>query len=352
MASAVVKTYDFVVAEESTIVLPTWGTEVTSGGVALNMLAYGDNTFDNRFAVGPTSRNNDSGNCFKFRTAGTWKGLWSQYADRNISVLNLKVGDKVTVTMHAEAAALKVVNGDAVPNGTPIAVEADGNLDLVSTGSVYIESIAIESNDEGGSDEPTTEYEYNTPITYDFVQAPEGSVVLPIWGEEVTSGGVALNMLATNDNDFDNRFAVGPTSRNNDSGNCFKFRTAGTWKGLWSQYSDRNISILDLKQGDKVSFVISKEEQTLKFVGGDVVTSEKEYIVEADGNLDFVTTGSVYIESITITPVKAAEPVPTGINAIGAETLLNGAVYNLNGQRVKSSQKGLYIINGKKVVVK
>jgi len=46
---------------------------------------------------------------------------------------------------------------------------------------------------------------------------------------------------------------------------------------------------------------------------------------------------------------KQAE-VPTGINGITAEKLNN--VYNLNGQRVEKAQKGLYIINGKKVMVK
>ena len=68
-----VKTYDFVKAEAGATILPTWGEEVTSGGVTLNMLAFGSVTFDNRFAVGPASRNNDIGNCFKFRTAGDYK---------------------------------------------------------------------------------------------------------------------------------------------------------------------------------------------------------------------------------------------------------------------------------------
>jgi hypothetical protein len=43
--------------------------------------------------------------------------------------------------------------------------------------------------------------------------------------------------------------------------------------------------------------------------------------------------------------------VPTGINAIAADRL-NGVVYNLNGQKVLKAQKGLYIINGKKTMVK
>ena len=31
---------------------------------------------------------------------------------------------------------------------------------------------------------------------------------------------------------------------------------------------------------------------------------------------------------------------------------LNGTIYNLNGQKVNMAQKGLYIVNGKKVIVK
>ena len=45
----------------------------------------------------------------------------------------------------------------------------------------------------------------------------------------------------------------------------------------------------------------------------------------------------------------------TGINAVnGSEFMINGSdIYNLAGQRVaQPTQKGLYIVNGKKVVIK
>lgn len=42
----------------------------------------------------------------------------------------------------------------------------------------------------------------------------------------------------------------------------------------------------------------------------------------------------------------------TGIEGIAADGMMNGNVYNLNGQRVESPRKGLYIKNGQKVVVK
>lgn len=42
----------------------------------------------------------------------------------------------------------------------------------------------------------------------------------------------------------------------------------------------------------------------------------------------------------------------TGINSVVARDIQNGEFYNLNGQRVSAPTKGLYIVNGKKVIVK
>ena len=46
------------------------------------------------------------------------------------------------------------------------------------------------------------------------------------------------------------------------------------------------------------------------------------------------------------------EDTTTGIDGVEVAPLMEGNVYNLNGQRVDKAQKGLYIVNGKKVVVK
>jgi len=42
----------------------------------------------------------------------------------------------------------------------------------------------------------------------------------------------------------------------------------------------------------------------------------------------------------------------TGINAIKSEEMKDNSVYNLSGQRVSQPTKGLYIVNGKKVIIK
>lgn len=43
---------------------------------------------------------------------------------------------------------------------------------------------------------------------------------------------------------------------------------------------------------------------------------------------------------------------PTAINSISAEQTKTGAIFNLNGQRVSKTTKGIYVIDGKKVAVK
>jgi hypothetical protein len=48
-----------------------------------------------------------------------------------------------------------------------------------------------------------------------------------------------------------------------------------------------------------------------------------------------------------------AATTATGIeNVSAAKPVVDGAIYNLNGQKVNNATKGVYIINGNKVVIK
>lgn len=294
------ESYDFVQAAEGSTLAPTYGDEAADG----NLLATATNTFGKRFAVGPKNRNTGTDAGFLFRTAGDYKGLWSKWADRTFTILDLKAGDKYTIKINQDAELLKfTTSGVLVVSGQEYTAEADGNVSFTSLAGVYIESVSITPyvTPAAGTTEKVTVGIPAADDTYDLVQATSGSIVLPDWGTTVASGDVQLNMLAMGGNTFDNRIAVGPTSRNNTDGNCFKFRTAnGTYKGLWSQYKDRNISILNLLKGDKVTFTISNGDATLKVVGGDFVVSGTPITMTKNGNLDLVTTGSVYIENIRI----------------------------------------------------
>ncbi|MBR3479734.1 MAG: hypothetical protein IKH32_03395 [Prevotella sp.] len=67
-----------------------------------------------------------------------------------------------------------------------------------------------------------------------------------------------------------------------------------------------------------------------------------------------VSANTAYIEALPTTArfIGFNLDESTGIDGIAVEKMNNGEVYNLQGQRVTKAQKGLYIINGKKVLVK
>ena len=66
------------------------------------------------------------------------------------------------------------------------------------------------------------------------------------------------------------------------------------------------------------------------------------------------TDGAVkrYVISLTFMDPAAYQAIITGIDTIKAETIANGKIYDLNGRRVIRPVKGVYIMNGKKFVVK
>ena len=94
---------------------------------------------------------------------------------------------------------------------------------------------------------------------------------------------------------------------------------------------------------EKIVYALAKKNSTVGF-----------YKVQAGVN---VPAGKCYIEVNAPT-----NPAPeflgfngetTSINAVqGSEFMVNGKIYNLNGQRVAQPTKGLYIVNGKKVMFK
>ena len=70
-----------------------------------------------------------------------------------------------------------------------------------------------------------------------------------------------------------------------------------------------------------------------------------------------VTAGKAYLETTTALTAGARvaivfEDEATAIEAVKAQNIENGQFFNLAGQRVAQPQKGLYIVNGKKVIIK
>lgn len=80
------------------------------------------------------------------------------------------------------------------------------------------------------------------------------------------------------------------------------------------------------------------------------VYAEQEWLVNSDATCDVIVynTNGCHIYFID----AEISDIPTAIQSIENEKQLNNAIYNMAGQRVEKAVKGLYIINGKKVVVK
>lgn len=96
------------------------------------------------------------------------------------------------------------------------------------------------------------------------------------------------------------------------------------------------------------------------FVGVYAKTSAKDmYGINKDGKLQkggdgaYVNAFHAYLNLPKVAGVAFNGSTPTAINGVAADKTVNTAVYDLSGRRVYGKlQKGLYIMNGKKVVVK
>ena len=229
--------------------------------------------------------------------------------------------------------------------------------------------------------------------TYDFTgNSTDGAAVEVNWGEEVEvvstdaaqakTGGLKagqtnkLALIASADENYDNRFA----GHNRAKSWTFRDTKDGVWKGLWSQY-DRGFAILNLNEGDKIAITLSygskfdiddpakiDEEDPLTLeanetehqvdpVTGDEADVRKSttfnltyytYDGAADNHLMLWALQSSYIESITITPAGSS----TGISQVNAQTRGDNKWYNLQGIEVDQPSHGIFVKNGRKVVVK
>ena len=102
-------------------------------------------------------------------------------------------------------------------------------------------------------------------------------------------------------------------------------------------FPEANIIEFQLKGGKDVT---TKDDE-----GNDVTTFEA-----ADTYYTFQKysgTGNILISSIEFTPAEI-----TGISTIAAEKVSDGAIYNLAGQKVSESYKGVVIKNGRKMIQK
>lgn len=257
----------------------------------------------------------------------------------------------------------------------------------------------------------------NAQVTYDFTTvAPQpadgGGIVKPKYGEgnDTDSEWAFTIHSSTDDADIPMVYLVASDGTDygkrvgiHNRGKSWVFRNTkdGVWRGLWSQYSNRYLALMDVHPGDVISLVLSPnddnqglvfddkdldQEETgqygaisrgelndklIEHYGGDTeymknqgVTAEQhdsvsekfktitfqiyDGITEPTLNLLLKTESGIYIEKIIF-----PEPgVSAGVNKVDYVVRGDGKWYNLQGQVVASPRNGLFIHNGRKVVVK
>ena len=92
------------------------------------------------------------------------------------------------------------------------------------------------------------------------------------------------------------------------------------------------------------NYILSKVDNVLGF-----------YKVNDNGS--WCNAGTAYLKvADSVSPARGFFALwgdeATGINAVTESKAVEGQAYNLNGQRVSQPTKGLYIVNGKKVILK
>lgn len=203
VASAAVETYDFTVASD---VSPVSSPAVTVGTYSMkyliNSVAYG-----NRFAYGIRLDNNSAEtNSVIFKTTG----LYYKWANRALAILDLRKGDKITLTYTTGSflvvgATLDGLNNNAqVVSGTSYEVTTDGYVMLKSgANDSYLSSVTID-----------TKTIYNGNAMEDHVNG--GS---PAIGTTYNAKGVTMTLGGTGSETW-TRYALG------NSDGTSEFRTA------------------------------------------------------------------------------------------------------------------------------
>ena len=103
----------------------------------------------------------------------------------------------------------------------------------------------------------------------------------------------------------------------------------------------------DGKLGDQTTMTMTNEYAELNIENIDMAAK----LAEVDRLM--VQCNKEDGDPFNFTAIVLVKKETTGINTLNVEReMLNGEVYNLAGQRVHNPRKGLYIVNGKKVMMK
>ena len=293
-----------------------------------------------------------TGSYFKTKCMNTDVNPWKEYSIDDFAALNNKLSANVTSIDMRKASTLGVdINKffeDKNPNTIVYANENYEHANVVVVGADGTGTAnSLELTDANAFNAPEGFTATSVKLTRD-VQKGVNSFVLPF---KVTATELGATQVATYEG-------------------CDKANNVANFTTVESVKANTPFLTMDVAE-DKATNVLSFENKeivvTPESLGTDFVgvyapqNAEGKYGIDGNGLLHkggATATIDAFHAYLNVTgPAPAAiafnGSTPTAINGVAADKVANTAVYDLSGRRVYGKlQKGLYIMNGKKVVVK
>ena len=201
-------------------------------------------------------------------------------------------------------------------------IDAEGNITLVAAGTANI-TAEFAGNDE---------FEAGS-VSYKLIvkAAPEPPVDITNTPETAYTVAKANDLITAGQGLETEVYVIGTITKIQEVSTSYG--NATYWIGDGTEYSAND---LEIYRGYYLEGEYFTAEDQIK-VGDKVIVYGK--LVDYKGTKE-MTGSSIY----------SLNGVTTGISNIKAETINDGAVYNVAGQRVNKLSKGINIVNGKKIV--
>lgn len=292
-------------------------------------------------------------------------GLHLKNKALTISILNLKAGDVVTIwhnsTVTAEStdgglyitstnASYDTTNGakvstgktktagNALVSGTPYTMMSDGTFDFIwtETTDLYLRKVTITTVGTNGIHIGSTGYA--TFSNADNAVSFAGTGVKVYWASSYDENTSSLTLTEVTDGIVPAN--TGVLLKATEGNYTFTTTTTST------KYSDNKLKAANgqVKPTNTglVNYLLGKKNGRIGFYkfSNNKTLNGKAYLSlpEAASAREDI---SMFFGDET-----------TGINTLKDSSIMNDRVYNLNGQLVEAPAKGLYIVNGKKVIIK
>ena len=289
-----------------------------------------------------------TGSYFKTKCVNTDVNPWKEYSIDDFAELNNKLSANVTSIDIRKASTLGVDINKFFEGKNP-------NTIVYANENYKHDNVVVGADGAGTADNLvlTDKYAFNAPkgftattvkLTRD-VQKGINSFVLPF---AVTADELGAAQVAKYENcNKANKIANFITAERVEANTPFLAMGAAETKELSFENKNKDIVATTKPLDDGFVGVYTK------------TPANGMYGINKDGKLQkggegaYVNAFHAYLNVPEVLGVAFNGSTPTAINGIAADKTVNTAVYDLSGRRVYGKlQKGLYIMNGKKVVVK